>query len=571
MTYFSYLRAGLLSTALLLTTALASPALAENLPEISPRQIAGDVKTQYNSETGAREYIAPTFDPFEEDKTMAGTANLRSVSNAVTIDGQSVRGGALLDLTFYYSSPTSDPYDIRGYEEAVFLSGEYAPATLRDNRVLDCSEKVSETIYHHDNYYSPSFFLNFYRPYRHYGGHYRYGHSGYGNRYGHAYRRSHRGYRRGSRGRHHDGYRGRRHRDNDGILDRVVREVTGEERGRRRHDEDGSRRRNRRGDDDRRAVRRDRDGDVVTPRSGRRNGRNTRADRTPRTPDVVRPNRREITPDRRSNPRPSVGRNNPRSLTGRIARDVEDRIDSEERATPRRNAARRNNGRRNSGPRTTRPVRVAPTPRAQVRVPRPAPAARPPAPASRPAPAPRPTPAARPAPPPKAPAARRPARVDRAVDRTFRGKNPKRNFRKGLDFFPKASSWSRRAVTNVNTQCAREERLSVHIPQERLDASRFDGLTVLVLDRAGREIPVYIPPNYVEGFRQAVAQGGSGGGIKPTGLPYWEPDPNRQNPAPLYRAPQPAIETAPCPVGTKKQDDGTCLTTSSTYGGYPRR
>ena len=554
MTYFSYLRAGLLSTALLLTTALASPALAENLPEISPRQIAGDVKTQYNSETGVREYIAPTFDPFEEDKTMAGTASLRSVSNAVAIDGQSVRGGALLDLTFYYSSPTSDPYDIRGYEEAVFLSGEYAPVTLRDNRVLDCSEKVSETIYHHDSYYSPSLYLNFYRPYRHYGGHYRYGHSGYGNRYGHAYRRGHRGYRRGSRGRHHDGYRGRRHRDNDGILDRVVREVTGEE---------TSRRRNRRGDD----VHRDRDRDVVTPRTGRRN------DRTPRTP--VRPSRREI--DSRANPRPSVGRsNNPRSLTGRIARDVEDRIDRADRVSPRPNAARRNNGRRNSGPRTTRPVRVAPTPRAQVRVPRPAPAARPPtvrppAPVARPAPAPRPAPAARPAPPPKAPAARRPARVDRAVDRTFRSKNPKRNFRKGLDFFPKSSSWSRRAVTNVNTQCAREERLSVHIPQERLDASRFDGLTVFVLDRAGREIPVYIPPNYVEGFRQAVAQGGSGGGIKPTGLPYWESDSNRQNPAPIYRAPRPAIETAPCPTGTMKQDDGTCLTTSNTYGGYPRR
>jgi hypothetical protein len=125
-------------------------------------------------------------------------------------------------------------------------------------------------------------------------------------------------------------------------------------------------------------------------------------------------------------------------------------------------------------------------------------------------------------------------------------------------------------VTNVNTQCAREERLSVHIPQERLEASRFDGLTVLVLDRAGREIPVYIPPNYVEGFRQAVAQGGSGGGIKPTGLPDWEPDPNRQNPAPIYRVPSPAIETAPCPTGTMKQDDGTCLTTSNTYGGYPR-
>jgi len=94
MTYFSHIRAGLISTALLLTTALASPALAETLPEISPRQIAGDVEVRQNPQTGAREFIAPSFDPFEEDRSMAGTASLRSVSRATTIDGQSVRGGA---------------------------------------------------------------------------------------------------------------------------------------------------------------------------------------------------------------------------------------------------------------------------------------------------------------------------------------------------------------------------------------------------------------------------------------------------------------------------------------------
>jgi len=59
MTYFSHIRAGLMSTALLLTTALASPALAETLPEISPRQIASDVEVRQNPQTGAREFIAP--------------------------------------------------------------------------------------------------------------------------------------------------------------------------------------------------------------------------------------------------------------------------------------------------------------------------------------------------------------------------------------------------------------------------------------------------------------------------------------------------------------------------------
>ena len=67
--YFSQIRAGLISTALLLSTALASPALAETLPEISPRQIASDVEVIQNPQTGVQEFIAPSFDPFEEDRT----------------------------------------------------------------------------------------------------------------------------------------------------------------------------------------------------------------------------------------------------------------------------------------------------------------------------------------------------------------------------------------------------------------------------------------------------------------------------------------------------------------------
>jgi len=74
-----------------------------------------------------------------------------------------------------------------------------------------------------------------------------------------------------------------------------------------------------------------------------------------------------------------------------------------------------------------------------------------------------------------------------------------------MNILPMASSWTRNVVRNVDVQCAREEMLSIHIPQERLDAARFDGLTVLVLDRQGQEVPVYVPPNYIEGFRQAVS------------------------------------------------------------------
>jgi len=43
----------------------------------------------------------------------------------------------------------------------------------------------------------------------------------------------------------------------------------------------------------------------------------------------------------------------------------------------------------------------------------------------------------------------------------------------------------------------------LHIPAERLDAARFDGLSLALLDHYGNDIPVYIPPNYIEGFVRA--------------------------------------------------------------------
>jgi len=137
-----------------------------------------------------------------------------------------------------------------------------------------------------------------------------------------------------------------------------------------------------------------------------------------------------------------------------------------------------------------------------------------------------------------------------------------------IGFIPMASAWSRNVVRNVDVQCAREEMLTVHIPQERLDAARFDGLTVLVLDRTGQEIPVFVPPNYIEGFRQAVD-----GHVAPN-VSYNEPGISAPiTGGPVYQEPRPyGIEQAPCPVGTAKQSDGTCLQGgTNTYGGYPTR
>ena len=532
MTYFSHIRAGLIASALLLTTALASPAIAETLPEISPRQIASDVKMQYNPQTGAREYIAPSFDPFEEDRNMAGTSSLRSVSQATTIDGQSVRGGALLDMTFYYNSQSNDPYDTRGYEDAVYLSGEYAPVTRRDSRILECNEKVQDVVYYHEDYYRPSLYVNLFRPYRHYRGHY-----GFGRSYGYDYGRSYRGYRgyRGGRGyrRGHDGDRQRTRHHRDRAVD-DTRRTHREDRHRDRAD------RNRNHDaGETRRTRRDRN----------RNTAETRRDRQHVLDGRHRMGTNAGAAGRRDNTRRS--RNDETQRERRIDRRVTPqraeiiRRDSRLQATPRAATPR-------PAPRASNPA-SAPTSRAATPAPRP----------ERAAPAPRRQRAER----------SRPSRAERAARRAneIKSRNAPRRHnglkgntkRRLMGFLPMASAWSRNVVRNVDTQCAREEMLTVHIPQERLDAARFDGLTVLVLDRAGEEIPVFVPPNYIEGFRQAID-----GRITPN-VPYQEPYMS----APVYQAPgSSTLNSAPCPVGTTKQSDGTCLQGGTvTYGGYPTR
>ena len=157
MKIFLRIRAGLLSSSLLITTTLSSPILANSslpLTEISPRQIAGDVRIITHPQSGQQDYILPSFDPFEDDPTLAGTAQLRTANNTVTIDGHNIRGGAVLDLTFYYNTNSPDPYDNRGYGDAAFLSGDYAAVTVRDSRILECSEDIQDVVYYHEDYLS---------------------------------------------------------------------------------------------------------------------------------------------------------------------------------------------------------------------------------------------------------------------------------------------------------------------------------------------------------------------------------------------------------------------------------
>jgi hypothetical protein len=127
------------------------------------------------------------------------------------------------------------------------------------------------------------------------------------------------------------------------------------------------------------------------------------------------------------------------------------------------------------------------------------------------------------------------------------------------NFFPDDGYGSRGVVSSRSVDCAREDKLRVFIPNDRLDAARFDGLTLIAFDAQGGETPIYLPPNYIEGFRMAAT-----GRVRPQGVQSAPQTITPQYTAPIQRH---RIEAAPCPTGTTKQADGTCLQIGTR--GYP--
>lgn len=556
----THLRAGLFASALLFTTSLASSGFAEeyqSLPDLSPDEIALDVKREFNNRTGQTEFVAPTYDPFEEDRAMAGSVSLRSVSTPVTaIDGEVFTNGVILDLGFYYNSHSDDPFDVRGFTDAAYLSGSLAPAVLRDNRVLECSRNVQDVVYDHSYYYAPTFSLNLFRPSRYYGGYHRYGRfdrpywrsqgRGYGGHYG--------GWSRGR----YDGYRGR------GGNSR--RDDRGRDRDRDR-DRDGSRDRDRDGD---RGHRRDNNsriaGQIIqSDRSGRSRvtvgqgplraeNRRDRSDRGDSANDRSRGNRgagsRQRDTDRSDRGDRNRDRGNRRQTSSEntVIRAVPSLSQRREKEPERRTRAARSDRGQVKSPSSQREIRS--TPRRQTR-PAPTPAVRSVPTRSAPTPRSRPT---RSAPPSRARPPKRSA-PNRVTPQTIKGGHSG-NSKAVLKFFQLGDSYSRDVVRNVDVDCAREETLSVFIPANRLEAARYDGLTILALDVEGREYPIFVPPNYIEGFKQAI------GGRYNTGSTV-----TVSNPQPVYRSteplrsPRPLRELEPqnCPTGTVAQPDGTCM------------
>jgi len=98
-------------------------AAAPSLPDISAEQIARDVTAEFNP------------------------------------DGHPLPSGAIVDIDFYYNSPSDDPYGGRNYSEVSFVNGDLAPVVLRDSRILECSARVDNVVYDHNVYYAPSFWV----------------------------------------------------------------------------------------------------------------------------------------------------------------------------------------------------------------------------------------------------------------------------------------------------------------------------------------------------------------------------------------------------------------------------
>ena len=519
-------------------------AAAPGLPSIPAEQIARDVTSEFNPRTGARELVAAPFDPFEEDPALAGSLRLRSADGALTVDGYRLSDGAIVEMDFYYNSPSNDPYGGRNYGDVSFINGELAPVVLRDTRILECSTRVDNVVYDHNAYYDRGRSIGIYRPYRHYAGH-----SGFGFGFGNSYF-----------GPGFGAYSSRRFYGNNrsyGVRGRNSRINTGRRFSDTARNRDGADRRDR---DDRGTGNR-----TGTVRPARTNSRrltdrdiDERLSRVQsygvgRSRSEVNRNTRGSSPQRAGN---ASQRSRIRAASPRTPQPVSQSSQSEsQRPTTTRSDTRRTRVRNNSQRSETR--RVEPRQAAPART------------------APRRTETRR-SQPTRSSNARSNSRPKKNTTQRRRispsgTKNRINNNRIVKNFFPNDGIGSRNVVSSRSVDCAREDKLRVFIPNARLDAARFDGLTLIALDAQGGETPIYLPPNYIEGFRMAAT-----GRVRPQGTQPQFQNSGPQNTlpknivphniTPQYQTPQPQgrIETLPCPSGTTKQSDGTCLQLASS-------
>ena len=505
----------------------------QSLPGLSADAIAADVVSNFDPLTGRTEYMAQDFDPFEQDNRIAGTARLRSASSGISRDGASINGGAYLDVSVLYTSESRDPWDGKRLEHAVYMNGAPVDVMTYDIQTLDCQRDITYVSYD-DSYYhgaSYGYLGGLYRPFPRYRG---------SSRYYREYDRIRYGAWRGLRNNYVDyrGYDNRiERRRRPGLTERILDRVVGET---------------------------EVENEIITPRSGR-SGRTgpINSDRARERELIMQmrdqqaiSSRNVIAPDRLGerrmsngvsgvDPRP-IGSSTPsgfggsssssstatptirqrdgRGLSSRIARraeEIERARDSATRAgVPRLSNATPRLGTRSvpavreSQPRTALPTRRTPTRSTTTRsTPRAAAPASNRSSESRPAPTSRSNNSSERSRSNRSSSSRSNNRSSnrssssRSKDRASSSR-PTRSVNESFGGRNKSTPRSRRYYSGQTdryeqSRCMKEERLSLHIPAERLQAARFDGLSVVLLDQYGEDVPVYIPPNYIEGFSKA--------------------------------------------------------------------
>jgi len=497
----------------------------QSLPGLSPDVIAADVTAKYDPLTGRTEYTAQDFDPFEQENKIAGTAQLRSALSGISRDGANVSGGAYLDITVLYTSQSRDPWDGKRLEHAVFMNGQPVDVMTYDIQAVDCQSDVTYVTYD-DSYYqgaSYGYLGGLYRPFPRYRGASRYyrecdqirygqwrglrdrytGYTGYDNRYNG--RRGSRDRGLGTGGRQGNPFVGgnQGQNSNENSIDQTERE----------RQLDLLMRMRETGITSRTVISSDRLGetrlsntpDPLPPRpissespqsSERQSGRRGRG-------VLLAPigNRaEELRAIRESGARagvPRLGNATPRLSTPRSSIPSPTKPNSNtpiRRTMPVNRGASRPSENRASRERTrTKPQRSIPK-----------------TPVNRSAPPPRrestnrsrPKPQRSSAPKPQRSSAPKPRRSSsppktQRMNRSFGGRNtsPPRSRR----YYSGGTQTDRYEQTG----CIKEERITLHISAERLEAARFDGLSIALLDQNGDDIPLYIPPNYIEGFSKA--------------------------------------------------------------------
>ncbi len=513
---------GIFSVFSLLLTSV--PSFAVSLTEISAQGIAKDATLNYDDATGLTHIALASFAAFESVDGLDGTAVLRSLGSTnstdkgqvTAINGAVLTGGALLDVTFVYRTDSNDPFDMRGYERGAFLSGEQINTVRYDNRLVECTRSINGPNYgmNHENFSSYSDYdLSLYMALPHYYGHnypaYRHPNRHFG--YSDFYRDSapYLSDRMRERARERERERARERRQDRARLARdVARDVARDE----AREEAREYRRDQARDQAReRSVERDRSrrgrgearnsepkaprGDNMRqPRGARSNGLSILRSDTPRAEnhpvkDIQYPERVRDRNQLDRSPRGYSTVKTPYSNMKTPRQAVKTPRKSERvKNTRPKSAHQKPTGQK---PTHTKPVRTKPTHA------KPAHAKTPRSTRSRQN---------------RNSKQTRDKALDRSVDRTFRRNNPRFERSERIKhFFPLQTGLSGVVVSSTlqagenHSGCVREEVLTLHIPEARLDAARFDGLFVTLINRNSQGTQIYIPPNYIAGFQKARA------------------------------------------------------------------